>query len=375
MTERIFSAPGRIEIGGNHTDHQHGRVLAAAIDLEARCAASVNGTNVIRIDSDGFGRTEVDVSDLRPRENEKDTTAALIRGIAAWFREHGYKIGGFDGHVTSAVPGGSGLSSSAAFEVLIGNTLNGLFNGNVSALSIALAGQYAENVYSGKPCGLMDQLASSIGGLAMIDFKDPEKPIIQRIGLDLSGYEVCVVSTGGSHADLTGEYAAIPQEMKEVASFFGKQVLREVRPEDFYANIAALRQFGDRAVLRAFHFFEENERVLRQADALEKGDMRGFLEMVIQSGQSSMSYLQNVYTPLIPKEQGISLAYALSEHILAGAGAYRVHGGGFAGTLLAFVPLALKEEYKRQMSAAFGEHSCHFLNIRKEGGMEVKTNG
>jgi len=305
------------------------------------------------------------------REEEKETAAALVRGVAAWFAEHGYTIGGFDGKITSSVLVGSGLSSSAAFEVLIGNVFKGLFGSAVSPLEIALAGRYAENVYFGKPCGLMDQAASSFGGLSMIDFEDPNNTVVKPIEADLSGYSLCVVAPGGDHADLTPEYAAIPFEVKTVANHFGKEYLREVSPDAFYAEIGNMRHISDRAVLRAFHFFDDNERVLKQATALELGDIRTFLDLVTESGRSSLAYLQNVFSSSDPHNQKLTLALALSEKTLAGKGAWRVHGGGFAGTILAFVPDELKDVYSRQMSDTFGESCCLFLNIRKEGGMEI----
>ena len=375
MGERIFSAPGRVEIGGNHTDHQHGRVLAAAIDLQAKCKAAANGTNVVRIMDERFGEENVDLSDLEVRDEEKGKSAALIRGVAAWFKKHGYEIGGFDGAVSSNIPAGSGLSSSAAFEVLIGNVFKGLFGSAASPLDIAIAGQFAENVYFGKPCGLMDQAASSFGGLIMIDFKDPQNPQVTNIPLHLHGYELCVVDTKGNHAGLTDEYAAIPSEMRTIAGHFGKQFLRDIKPELFYKSISELRKYGDRAVLRAIHFFGENDRVLRQARLLEQGLIPRFLDLVNESGRSSMSYLQNIYPSGSANEQEICIALALSEQILSGKGAWRVHGGGFAGTTLAVVPGELMQEYKSQMEAVFGCGCCHFLNIREEGGMEVKNNG
>lgn len=373
--QRTFSAPGRVEICGNHTDHQCGRVLAAAINLETVCQAEKSGDMLVRIDSRGFDRTEINLRDLSVHEEEKDTTAALVRGVAAWFEQHGYPIGGFNAQVHSDVPGGSGLSSSAAFEVLIGNVFKGLFGSEVTALEIALAGQLAENVYFGKPSGLMDQAASSIGGMTMIDFLDPQKPAVTPIKADLSGYRLCIVATGGSHADLTPDYAAIPTEMAAVARFFGKEYLREVNPADLGGEVGRLYKSGkvnDRAILRAIHFFAEHERVLKQAAALKQNQIAAFLELVTESGRSSIAYLQNIYSPGHPTEQGLSLALALSERLLGKKGAWRVHGGGFAGTVLAFVPAEMQSEYRQQMEAVFGENSCHFLDIRQEGGMEIK---
>ena len=373
MKERIFSAPGRVEIGGNHTDHQHGRVLAAAINLEARCSASANGTNLVRITDTRYGSETIDLSDLQIREDEKGTSAALIRGVAAWFQNKGYAIGGFDGTMSSNIPAGSGLSSSAAFEVLIGNIFKGLFGSDATPLDIALAGQYAENIYFGKPCGLMDQAASSFGGLIMIDFANPEAPIVKKIPYLLNDYILCVVDTKGSHADLTHEYAAVPLEMKKIANHFGKEYLREVSPETFYDKMAELREYGDRAVLRGMHFFDENARVLEQAKALEAGSATEFFRLIIESGRSSMFRLQNIFPAGNITDQEMNLALSLSENLLSGKGAWRVHGGGFAGTILAFIPLGLKDEYQNCMSRVFGDDCCHFLSIRAEGGIELNA--
>ena len=372
MKERFFSAPGRVEVGGNHTDHQHGCVLAAAINLEATCSAVPNDKNVVNIENKQYGSLNIDLSDLEIRECEKESSAAVVRGVAAWFTDRGFNIGGFDASISSNIPAGSGLSSSAAFEVLIGNVFKGLYGIDVSALDIAIAGQYAENVYFGKPSGLMDQAASSFGGFNMIDFNDPANAIVKPINADLSGYTLCVVATGGSHADLTCEYASIPEEMRLVANHFGKNYLREVPIDDFYSRLGQLKHISNRAVLRAIHFFEEHERVAKQASALEQGDIPTFLELVNESGRSSLSYLQNVFTTSAPHEQGLTLALALSEKLLAGKGAWRVHGGGFAGTILAFVPDELKDSYNKQMNDVFGKNSCHFLNVRKNGGGEVE---
>ena len=371
MSERVFWAPGRVEISGNHTDHQRGRVLAAAIDLNATCIASVNRTDYAVIESDGFGETVVDLSDLAPRRHEIGTTAALIRGVAAWFSGNGYPFGGFDGHVTSDIPVGMGLSSSAAFEVLIGNVIKGLFNADISNLEIALAGQFAENMYFGKPCGLMDQTSSSFGGMSQIDFFDPLRPIVKPISANLEGFSICVVASGDSHEDLTDEYAAIPAEMKLIASYFGKPDLRAVAREEFNASIGKLRSLGDRAILRAMHFFEENERVLRQSSALETDNIPEFMRLLTESGRSSLGYLQNLYSLANPSRQGLTLALALCEQILRGDGAYRVHGGGFAGTLLAIVPDGMKDSFIDQMSYIFGNGCCRFLKIQREGGHEL----
>jgi len=371
MSKRVFSAPGRVEVGGNHTDHQHGCVLAAAIDLDAKCFVTPNDTNIVTIDNEEHGIVVVDLNDLDVRDDEKGKSAALVRGVAAWFAERGHAIGGFDGEVKSTIPVGSGLSSSAAFEVLIGNIFKGLFGAALSPLEIAIAGRYAENVYFGKPCGLMDQAASSFGGFSKIDFFDPLNAIVEPIDADLSGYALCVVAAGGDHADLTPDYAAIPAEMKTVANYFGKEFLREVSPDDFYSDIGKIQHLSKRAILRAIHFFEDHDRVSRQAAALKRGDIPTFLDLVNESGRSSLAYLQNVFSPSFPHNQELTLALALSERILEGRGAWRIHGGGFAGTILTFVPNDLKDEYNRKMCDVFGDGCCFFLNVRKEGGMEV----
>jgi len=375
MKQRVFSAPGRVEIGGNHTDHQHGRVLAAAVDLEAKCSAVPNGTFKVNITNKQYGSMSIDLSNLDVSGDEKGTSAALVRGVAAWFKGHGHMVDGFDAVVSSGIPAGSGLSSSAAFEVLIGNVFAGLFEACVTPLDIALAGRYAENVYFGKPCGLMDQAASSFGGLSMIDFFDPENTVIEPVSADLSGYLMCVVRTGGSHADLTPEYAAIPDEMRTIANHFGKEYLRDVPPDAFYSDIGRIRYLGDRAILRAIHYFGDHERVAWQAAALKRGDIPAFLDLVNQSGCSSLAYLQNVFSSSNPHDQGLTLALALSEKVLAGKGAWRVHGGGFAGTILAFVPEELKDSYNARMCDVFGNGCCLFLNVRVDGGMEVAENG
>ena len=368
---RHFSAPGRIEICGNHTDHQHGRVLAAAINLEATAAAQANGTNIVRMKSADFGSEEIDIGNLEFRGDEIGTTASLVRGVAAWFFNKGHPIGGFDAEISSDIPIGAGLSSSAAIEVLIGNIFKGLFGADVSKMELAQAGQFAENKYFGKPSGLMDQTASSFGGINVIDFKDAENPVVTPINVDFQNYSICVVDTGGSHADLTPDYSACTREMKFIAKHFKKEYLRDVCEDEFYSSIKELRRLGDRAILRAIHFFSDHERVLKQAEALTTGDMKTFLKLVIQSGRSSLAYLQNVYTPVRQQEQGITLALALSEKILSGTGAWRVHGGGFAGTILTFVPYDKKDEYYDEMSAVFGDNSCHFLKINEYGGREI----
>jgi len=365
MTQKTFSTPGRVEICGNHTDHQRGSVLAAAIDLEIKCTAEPNGTDFIRIPSEEFGDVEIDLNDLQMREAEIGTRAALVRGVAAWFKNRGYEISGFDATVTSDVPNGKGLSSSAAFEVLMGKALKGLFDLDVSPLDLAIAGQQAENNWFGKPCGLMDQVACSLGGCMKIDFNDPLKPVIMPVRADLSGYSLCLVATDDSHEDLTDDYAAIPEEMKKVAAYFGRDYLREVSPDEFFAALKELRHLGDRPVLRAIHFFEECRRVEELFTALQNGETNTFLRLITESGRSSLACLQNIYSPSRINLQGLSLALALAERVLGSEGACRIHGGGFAGSILAFVPDALKEEFTSQLSAVFGEGCCNFLTISK----------
>ena len=362
-----FSAPGRTEIGGNHTDHQHGCVIAAAVDMETTAEVTLNGTNIIRVDSEGYKPVEIDLNDLAVRESEKNTTAALIRGVAAAFAQRGYKLTGFDAKVRSTVLPGSGLSSSAAFEVLIGRILNGLFADNaVSAIEIAQIGQYAENVYYGKPSGLMDQMASSVGGLVFIDFADPQKPVVEKVDYDFahSGYTLCTIDAGADHADLTDEYAAIPAEMKQVAKFFGKEVLREVEEAEFYAKIAEVRkETGDRAVLRAIHFFNENRRVQLQVRALKNDNFGAFLHYVNESGMASWTLLQNVIPAGYIEKQDMAFTIALCQQLLAGEGAARVHGGGFAGTALAFVPNDKFDGFKTAIESSLGMGRCHRLSI------------
>ena len=369
MMEQLyhFSAPGRTEISGNHTDHQHGCVLAAAVDMQTEAEVRLNGTHLILIDSEGFAPVTVDLDDLSVHESEKNTTAALVRGVAAAFQARGCKLCGFDAKVRSTVLPGSGLSSSAAFEVLIGRILNGLFFENkLSAIEIAQIGQYAENVYFGKPSGLMDQMASSVGGLVFIDFADPRAPIVEKVDFDFShcGHTLCIIDSHASHADLTDEYAAIPTEMKQVAAFFGKEVLNDVDEQAFYASLPALREScGDRAVLRAMHFFEENQRVKFQVRALHNDNFSAFLTYVNDSGRSSWLKLQNVTALGAAKHQEMAFTLALCKKLLNGGGAVRVHGGGFAGTALAFVPNDRFAEFKACVEQALGEGSCHALKI------------
>ena len=372
---RYFSAPGRTEIGGNHTDHQRGRVLAAAVNLDTVAAVRPNGTDEIRILSKGYPMSVVSLRELTPVEEEKNTTPALIRGVAAAFVQRGCKVEGFDAYCESTVLPGSGLSSSAAYEVLIGTIINGLFFDNqVSQPEIAVIGQYAENVFFGKPCGLMDQTASAVGNLVTIDFFDKENPVIRPVNFDFAtcGHALCIIDSGADHADLTDEYAAVPGEIKAVAQYFGKEVLTQIEEKDFFDAIPQLRKrCGDRAVLRAVHFYQENKRVPRQVEALERGDFEEFLRLIKESGYSSYMYLQNVIPAGYKEHQDVAVALALCEHFLNGRGAYRVHGGGFAGTVQAFVPFDILESFRVGMDAVLGEGACHVLSIRPQGGVEA----
>ena len=372
----LFSAPGRTEIGGNHTDHNHGRVLAASVDLDVIAVASYSKENRIRIQSKGYPMDVIDCCELSVQQKEINHSASLIRGMAAKFRQDGHAIGGFDAYTTSDVLKGSGLSSSAAFEVLTGTILNHLFNqGTISAVEIAMAAQYAENVYFGKPSGLMDQMASSVGGIITIDFEDVAHPRIRSVDTDFarSGYRLCIVDTGGNHADLTHEYAGVPQEMKAIAHSLGVDYLRQTTRDQVLKHIDSLRQaHGDRAVLRALHFFNENDRVEQQVAALEAGDFAAFKQLVIESGHSSFEYLQNVYTTSDTRFQGLSLALCIAQSQLNGCGAWRVHGGGFGGTTQNFVPSEKSGEFRTAMERVFGEGSCHDLIIRPWGGISLE---
>ena len=371
----IFSAPGRSEVGGNHTDHQHGEVLAASINLDTIAVVRATEDNLIKVISDDYDEVVISLDDLEAKEEEKETTIALIKGVLAGFVEGGHNIGGFYAYATSDVLIGAGLSSSAAFETLIGTILSGLYNDmNVSPVEIAMIGQYAENVYFGKPCGLMDQMACSVGNLVHIDFENPKDPKVEKLDFNMSehGYSLCITDTKGSHADLTAEYAAVPQEMKRIANHFGKEVLREVEVSDVIKAIPQLREkYGDRSVLRALHFFTENERVQKEVNALKWGDMNLFLDNVKESGDSSFKYLQNVYSNNDVENQNISIALMMSDVLLKTEGVSRVHGGGFAGTIQAFVKNDFVVPYKMQMDSIYGEGSCKDLRIRKYGGLKV----
>ena len=371
----IFSAPGRTEVGGNHTDHNHGKVLAAGVNLDAVAVAGKNDENIVRVKSEGYKMDVVDLSDMSVMPDERSRSASLVRGVCAGFKNRGYAIGGFDAATASDVLSGSGLSSSAAFEVLLGTILNHLYNdGKVSAVEIAQIAQFAENEYFGKPCGLMDQMACSVGGFVQIDFNDPAAPVINKVDFDFAScnHALCIVDTGGNHADLTDEYAAVRGEMEAVASKFGKSVLRDVDRAEFEKNISIIRDSaGDRAVLRAMHFFNENDRVEKQAEALKSGDFDAFKQLIIESGNSSYMYNQNVYTCKAPNVQPVSVALAICNDVLKGNGAWRVHGGGFAGTIQAFVPAEALAEFKRRICAVFGDNSCYVLNIRPVGGIKI----
>lgn len=368
---RLFSVPGRSEVGGNHTDHNNGRVLACAVDLDIIAAAAPTGGNIIRIKSEGFDIDVVNLDNLLPVESEKGGSAALIRGVAAHLKSLGYKIGGFDAYTTSNVLKGSGLSSSAAFEVMAANIISHLYNGGaIGPVVMAQASQYAECGYFGKPCGLMDQTACAVGGFIAIDFKNTEEPVIEKLDFDFAktGYTLCIVDTAGNHADLSGDYAAIRYEMASVARFLGHETLRGCDESDFYSKLAQIREkFGDRAALRAIHFFGDNARVLDEVSALKANDFRAFLNCVIESGRSSYMYLQNIFSPSDPIHQGLALALSLAEKQLDGAGAWRVHGGGFAGTIQAFVPQDKLESFTSVMDGVFGKDSCYKLTVRQAG--------
>lgn len=370
-----FSAPGRTEISGNHTDHQHGCVLAAAIDLETVADVALNDENKIVVKSEGYPCISIDLSDLSVHEAEKNTTAALVRGVAAAFVQRGAKLHGFSVEAHSSVLPGSGLSSSAAFEVLIGTIINSLFCQDAySAIEIAQIAQYAENVYFGKPCGLMDQMASSVGGLVFIDFENPSDPQVERIDFDFAstGYTLCIIDSGADHADLTDEYGAIPGELSQVCSWFGKQMLRQIPESAFLRALPDLRgRVPDRAILRALHVYGENRRVLKQAEALRRGDFSSFLKLVTESGHSSWMYLQNIYPAGETELQPVAIALAMCDTLLNGRGAYRVHGGGFAGTVQAFVPNDMLSNFVWEMEAVLGQGCCHALAIRPEGGIKI----
>ncbi|MBE6732668.1 MAG: galactokinase [Ruminococcaceae bacterium] len=371
---RLFTAPGRSEIGGNHTDHQHGSIIGASIDLDVIAVVSANNDNVIRIKSEGYSMDTVELSALEPKSNEKGRSAAIIRGVAAAFNKNGYKIGGFDAYTTSNVLKGSGLSSSAAFEVLVANIINNIYNDKkVNTTDLAIYSQFAEREYFGKPCGLLDQISSATGGFIYVDFNNPSMPIVEKLKYDFdnSGYQLCVVDTGGSHANLTQDYADITLECKAISNELGVEFLRDANESEFKKAIPVLRKkYGERAILRALHFFSEQQRVLKQRIALNDNNFAEFLNNVNKSGDSSYKFLQNLYSNTNIKEQSLCLAIALTQDFLGNDGACRVHGGGFAGTIQAYIPTERFSEYKTMIEAVFGEGSCIPLKVRKVGGYE-----
>nr|WP_319265798.1 galactokinase family protein [uncultured Draconibacterium sp.] len=373
----LFSSPGRTEIGGNHTDHNYGRVLAGAVNLDNIAVAAKNGTNTVRIKSAGYPEFQVELSDFQPDESEFYTSTSLVKGIAAKMKENGYEIGGFDACIEGRVPKGSGLSSSASFEVLIGAIFSELFNdGKMDAVENAIIGQWSENNYFGKPCGLMDQTACSVGGLITIDFKDPANPIVKEVDFDFvsTGFSLVITDVGGGHDDPASqaEYASLPTEMKSVAAELGANVLREVTLEQIVEKIPEIREkTGDRAILRAYHFQGDNARVVKQVEALENNDFNAFLDMVVESGYSSYMYNQNIYDIVHKDEQVVSLGLALSEMVLKGSGAWRVHGGGFGGTIQAFVPQDKLDKYVEVLEHVYGKGTCHKLFIRSKGSVKL----
>ncbi|MBR3149742.1 MAG: galactokinase [Eubacterium sp.] len=371
----IMSAPGRTEVCGNHTDHNNGKVLAASINLDAIAVVSENNEDIIRVKSKGHRMNVADLTDLEPKESRYGDSTSLVQGVAAGIKNLGFEVKGFDAYTTSDVMGGSGLSSSAAFEVLLGSVISYMFNdGKISAVDIAKVAQYSENVFFGKPCGLLDQMAASVGTFVTIDLESTENPVIKKVDFDFSksGHSLCIVDTGGNHSDLTDDYAAVRSEMEAVAKALGKNVLREISYEEFFSRIPELTgKVNDRAILRAIHFYNENKRVDKAVECLESGDFEGFKEIILESGKSSYELNQNVFSPKNPTEQKLSLALAISEEILKGKGAWRVHGGGFAGTIQAFVPNDLLDTYKTTIESVFGKDKCYVLIIRPVGGTQV----
>ena len=377
MTQHFtYSAPGRTEISGNHTDHQHGCVLAAAVNLETVADVDLVAENVITVSSEGYPSFSIDLDDLQVRPEEKNTTIALVRGVVSGFTQRGAVLHGFQMKAHSSVLPGSGLSSSAAFEVLVGTIINDLFcDGKFTPIEIAQIAQYAENVYFGKPCGLMDQMASSVGGLVFIDFANPAEPVVEQIDFDFdaTNHALCIIDSGADHADLTDEYGAIPGELAQICRWFGKKTLRHVPQKDFLEAIPDLRgSIPDRAILRAIHVYQENERVRKQVQALKDNNFSTFLRLVTESGKSSWTYLQNIYPAGETDLQPVAVALAMCDTLLQGKGAYRVHGGGFAGTVQAFVPFDMLEDFKQNIEAVLGMDSCHVLSIRSEGGIRLE---
>ena len=372
----LFSAPGRTEIGGNHTDHQHGCIIAGSVNLDVIAAVSFNNENIVRIKSKGYPMDEVSLDDLEIHKEEYDKAISLIRGVLKKISSMGYEIKGFNAYTESNVMKGSGLSSSAAFEVLIGTIVNNLCaNNEISPVEIAKIGQFAENVYYNKPSGLLDQMASSVGAVVAVDFKDNDAPVVRKVDFNLSDYDhsLCIIDSGADHADLTHEYAAVTEEMRLVSEFFGKKFLREVSKSDFMANLKDIRKAvnNDRAILRAIHYFNDSDRAVAETEAVEKGDFTEFCKLNRESGRSSFMYLQNVYASSMPKSQAVSLTLALCDEILGDKGSFRVHGGGFAGTVQAFVPNDMVDEFKSKIEAVLGEGMCHILSIRPVGGYRL----
>ena len=372
----LFSAPGRTEIGGNHTDHQHGCIIAGSVNLDVIAAVSFNNENIVRIKSKGYPMDEVSLDDLEIHKEEYDKAISLIRGVLKKISSMGYEIKGFNAYTESNVMKGSGLSSSAAFEVLVGTIVNNLCaNNEISPVEIAKIGQFAENVYYNKPSGLLDQMASSVGAVVAVDFKDNDAPVVRKVDFNLSDYDhsLCIIDSGADHADLTHEYAAVTEEMRLVSEFFGKKFLREVSKSDFMANLKDIRKTvnNDRAILRAIHYFNDSDRAVAETEAVEKGDFAEFCKLNRESGRSSFMYLQNVYASSMPKSQAVSLTLALCDEILGDKGSFRVHGGGFAGTVQAFVPNDMVDEFKSKIESVLGEGMCHILSIRPVGGYRL----
>ena len=372
----LLSAPGRTEIGGNHTDHQHGCIIAGSVNLDVIAAVSFNNENIVRIKSKGYPMDEVSLDDLEIHKEEYDKAISLIRGVLKKISSMGYEIKGFNAYTESNVMKGSGLSSSAAFEVLIGTIVNNLCaNNEISPVEIAKIGQFAENVYYNKPSGLLDQMASSVGAVVAVDFKDNDAPVVRKVDFNLSDYDhsLCIIDSGADHADLTHEYAAVTEEMRLVSEFFGKKFLRDVSKSDFMANLKDIRKSvnNDRAILRAIHYFNDSDRAVAETEAVEKGDFAEFCKLNRESGRSSFMYLQNVYASSMPKSQAVSLTLALCDEILGDKGSFRVHGGGFAGTVQAFVPNDMVDEFKSKIEAVLGEGMCHILSIRPVGGYRL----
>lgn len=377
---RLFSVAGRSEISGNHTDHNHGKVLAGSISLDIISVAAANNDGIVAIKSEGFPEDMVTLSDVeKVRDDEKYRASAIIRGVCDGFKKNGYNIGGYYAYTTSNVLKGSGLSSSAAFEDMVGNMLSHFYNGGkIDNVEIAKISQYAENIHFGKPCGLMDQVACAVGGFVAIDFKDPKNPIVEKLPFDLDKYglSLCIVNTGGNHADLNEDYASVPGDMKKVANFLGVNFLRESSKKELLKNAKQIRaELGDKCLMRALHFYNENERVDAQKEALASGDLDAFLSGVRASGLSSFTMLQNVYTTKNVDEQGLSLALALAGEVLGNekSAAWRVHGGGFAGTIQSFVPNNLIEIYKNTLENVFGKGSVYVLKVRKYGAVCLET--